>query len=373
MRCTYCYSPPKARHDMSFDILHKSILFAAENCGQHAGFVFFGGEPLLRKDLIEAGIIEALNLRKAGKFLPHFKVSTNGLLLDPDFLDFANIVGLSVALSIDGISEAHNYHRKTCAQRPTFETILDKLHLLLHYQPFANILMTVTPETVQFYHDSVDFLFEQGVKYLIVSLNYAGNWNNKSISELQNQYRKIAMLYESLTLKNKKFYFSPFETKFETHIKADDSNYHKCAFSERQLSVAPDGKLYPCIQFVRDGISNTSYSIGNIFNGIDLSARSRLLTEVNNQNKECFECLFAKRCNNDCNCLNWQTTGSLSGISPVLCETERILIPIVDKLGERLFKKRAPLFIQKHYNEIYPYLSLMEENLIGCRNEEESE
>ncbi|NLW33315.1 MAG: hypothetical protein GXY77_17865 [Fibrobacter sp.] len=78
---------------------------------------------------------------------------------------------------------------------------------------------------------------------------------------------------------------------------------------------------------------------------------------------QCSLCAYNGRCNNSCSCLNWKTTGTLNNPSPVVCETERLLIPIVDKLGADLFKKRAPGFIQKHYNPAYPLLSLMEDLL----------
>ena len=58
---------------------------------------------------------------------------------------------------------------------------------------------------------------------------------------------------------------------------------------------------------------------------------------------------------------DWQTTGSIDTISPKLCATERILIPIVDRMGESLYRRRAPLFIQKHYNPVYPLISFFED------------
>jgi len=358
---------------MDDNTIFQAIEFAKKCCGTYPGIVFFGGEPLLRKDLIEKGIYYALDQRKIDNFIPHFKVSTNGLLIDTAFLDFARDAGLAIALSIDGIEQAHNQHRRLRNDASTFEIVINKLKLLLEYQPYANVLMTVTPETVHYYHDSVEFLIDLGVRYLIVSLNYAGSWDIKSLAELRRQYKKLSSLYERLTVSGKKFYFSPFETKLESHIKGKESKCQKCAFSERQLSIAPDGKIYPCIQFVRDGVSNISYSIGNIWDGIDPFAKEKLLSESKNIPLECAKCSFLERCNNDCNCLNWQTTGTLNGVSPLLCETERMIIPIVDRLGERLYKKRSPLFIQKHYNRLFPYLSLLEEELNQPEYESELE
>jgi uncharacterized protein len=62
--------------------------------------------------------------------------------------------------------------------------------------------------------------------------------------------------------------------------------------------------------------------------------------------------------------LNWQTTGAIDEIPPILCETEKLLIPIVDELAAKLYRLRSPLFIQKHYNPIYPLLSFLEDHEI---------
>jgi uncharacterized protein len=115
------------------------------------------------------------------------------------------------------------------------------------------------------------------------------------------------------------------------------------------------------VQFVKDGISNKEYIIGSIESGINTELQSKLYAESKEQTQICAECDFNPRCNNKCSCLNWQLTGEINQISPVVCETERILIPIVDKLGKRLFKKGASMFIQKHYNAVYPILSMIED------------
>ena len=221
--------------------------------------------------------------------------------------------------------------------------------------------MTVTPETVDFYEESVRYLLDQGIRYLIVSLNYAGAWTDTHIKKLQSQYKALSKLYKKLTLDQKKFYFSPFEMKFISHIKEDDVLCRKCALGMKQISIAPDGRIYPCVQFVKDGVSNTEYSIGNVTTGIDEDKRHEMYMKSIKKYDICQSCDYSERCTNDCSCLNWQATGYLNEVSPVLCETERILLPVVDKLGEDLYRRRAPMFIQKHYNAIYPILSLLDD------------
>jgi uncharacterized protein len=172
--------------------------------------------------------------------------------------------------------------------------------------------------------------------------------------------KKLAIIYERWIENEKKFYFSPFERVFASRIRGKEHALcSRCALGLRQLSVAPDGKIFPCVQFVRDD----SFSIGDVWNGISEEKRLQIHKKSKIHPQECSECELADSCESHCSCLNWQTTGDITNVSPVLCETERIMIPIVDDLGNRLFKRRHPMFIQKHYNTEYPFISLLEDTL----------
>ena len=361
MRCHYCYSPPIHRRDMTEETAIEAVEFAAKVNPVNAGIIFFGGEPLLKKELIKSTVEHCEQMQRDYRGMFHYKVSTNGTLLDEEFLKFAHETRLQVALSIDGVKQAHDEHRRTASDEGTFDLIAPKIDMLLKFQPYANALVTVSPETLPHYADSVEYLINKGFKYLIVSLNYAGEWKDSHLKELKKQYGKLAKLYEKWTLDQKKFYFSPFEVKFASHIRGEDALCHRCHLGMRQISVAPDGDIYPCVQFVGDGVSLKEFNIGNIRDGINEEKRKSLYERSREVNSVCEECAVKTRCNNTCSCLNRQTTGSLTEVSPVLCETERILIPIVDKLGERLYKKKAAMFIQKHYNAVYPILSLIDD------------
>ena len=357
MSCNYCYSPPERRNDMLQETAYRSIDFISENYPVNTGIIFFGGEPLLKKDLI----IDTINYSKKKSGYFHYKVTTNGILLDEEFLEIANKEGLQISISIDGNERAHNTFRTFPDGSPTFGIIKTKIALLLKYQPYAKALITVSPETLPFYADSVDFLSESGFKYIIASLNYTGNWDSKSLQELKKQYKKIAKLYENYTLKEEKFYFSPFEMKLASHIRQHNFECFQCHLAQKQISVAFDGRIYPCVQFVKDGINNKEYSIGSVFDGIETEKKNQIYIDSKKQSEQCLKCDYNSRCNNKCSCLSWQLTGQLSQVSPIVCETERILIPIVDKLGERLYKKSSAMFVQKHYNAVYPILSMLED------------
>ena len=129
---------------------------------------------------------------------------------------------------------------------------------------------------------------------------------------------------------------------------------------ERQLSVDPEGFLYPCVQFTRAG-SASRWCIGHVTKGIDEVARERLRTESEVEKAPCRTCAIRNRCQHTCGCLNWQTTGSITHVSPVLCRSEQMLARVADDVGARLFAERNPRFFQKHYDPAYPILSLVED------------
>jgi uncharacterized protein len=346
---------------MTFETAFKSIDFISVNYPLNTGIIFFGGEPLLRKDLIRETIEYSKTKKPSGNTYFHYKVTTNGLLLDSEFLEYADSTDLQVSISIDGIEKAHDVFRKYTNGTSTFAVLQEKAQLLLKYQPYAKVLMTITPETLPFYSESVDFLLQMGFKYIIVSLNYAGKWQDKHLKELKIQYKELAKLYEKYIDDEKKFYFSPFEMKLASYIRQENLECYRCHLGINQISIAHDGQIYPCVQFVKDGLSNQNYSIGNIYAGIESDKQKNLYQDSIKPAPSCFECDINDRCNNKCSCLNWQLTGELNQISPIICETERILIPIVDKLGEKLYKKGSPMFIQKHYNAVYPIISMIED------------
>jgi uncharacterized protein len=120
--------------------------------------------------------------------------------------------------------------------------------------------------------------------------------------------------------------------------------------------------LYPCVQFTKEG-PQSDWCIGDVYNGIDEEARKQIYIRSEKEKKSCTGCAVKNRCNNTCGCLNWQTTGSIDKISPVLCKYEQVIMPIADRIGKVLYKSREPLFIQKHYNVAYPILSLFDDML----------
>jgi len=347
---------------MSEEIASQALALGARLSEGSCGVILFGGEPLLCRDLIQKLVREARERerRRAGRF--HFKLTTNGTLLDEDALELALQQDILIAVSIDGVREAHDRHRRFADGSPSFDMVLARLRRLLELRPYASVLMVVNPDTVALLAESCSFLLDQGCRYLVMALNYTAAWDNGSLRELARQYRRLARLYEGWTIAGRKLYLSPFEVKLSSHIDGHCYRKDRCELAQRQISVDHRGYLYPCVQFVNAG-PDSSWCIGHVSTGIDEQARQRILDNAHEEKESCAGCAVSNRCNNTCGCLNWQTTGSINQVSPVLCQHEQLLLPIADRLGERLYRRRVPGFLHKHYNSAYPVLSLLEETL----------
>ncbi|MDO8586679.1 MAG: radical SAM protein, partial [Armatimonadota bacterium] len=255
LRCRYCYAAPHDGGDMTFDTVKSAIsmsmdMLKRESPDQSLGVIFFGGEPLLKRDLIEQTVRHCRQVEAETGQLFHFKVTTNGLLLDEEFLTGPDTSEVFVALSHDGTRDAHDAHRVDASGNGSYDALDPKIDLLLRHKPYAPVMMVVTPETARWYADSVRCLYERGFKYLICSLDYSGKWEKTHLSELRRQYKALAAWYYQETLKEEKFYFSPFEVKISSHVFPGSCRAERCELGKTQISVAPNGALYPCVQFV---------------------------------------------------------------------------------------------------------------------------
>jgi uncharacterized protein len=345
---------------MTLETARQALLFGARTTGGSCGIVFFGGEPLLCKDLIRDVVAEARAMTQRGEGNFHFKLTTNGLLLDDEFLQSAVENDILIAMSLDGVAEAHDRHRRLPDGSPSFDRLLPRLRTLLAVRPYSSVLMVVNPDTVSRLADSVCFLLDLGCRYLIVSLNYAAPWSEEDLEVLGQQYERLGDCYIEWTRQGRKFYLSPFEVKISSHIQGEDVCHEHCELGVRQLSVDPEGFLYPCVQFVKAG-PESRWCIGSVRSGVDESKRARLHEESQGDKEPCRRCAIRRRCHNTCGCLNWQTTGTVNHVSPVLCRHEQLLLPIADRVGETLFGEGNELFLAKHYNPAHPVLSLLED------------
>lgn len=364
MACKYCYQIDNGyndsdafcgRSDMTLDTWKAALDLSIRNKHHSTGFCIYGGEPLLCKDTI-IKFVEYANSTTGDDHIVRYKLVTNGTLLDEDFLKFATKNKIDIALSHDGLMQ--DDCRVFANGSGSRDLLEEKIDLLLKYQPKAVVMLTVDPSCVTKFADSVKYLHDRGFKILLTTPRFAREcpWDDDTLELLAREYSKLADLYIEWTLKNEEFYFAAFDAKIRTYINGDFSLRKICEIGDKQPSVLPDGRIYPCQQFVEE-----KFCIGDVFEGIN----PKKLIAIREYRKHtpviCEECDLKSQCRYTCCCLNYQCTGRIDDISPFQCEHERLLINNANKIAEKLYEKRSDSFLKKHYKST---LSQMTEGIV---------
>lgn len=173
LACGYCYECHQKDY-MTAETAKKAALLAAGKGQSSCGIVFFGGEPLLCRDVIYRATAACRDMENALNTRFHFKITTNGTLLDREFLDYSRKNRILIALSHDGTKRAHDFFRRHKDGRGSYDELESVTEELLAAHPYAPVMMTVCPETVGEYARGIKELWNKGFRYFICSLNYAG-------------------------------------------------------------------------------------------------------------------------------------------------------------------------------------------------------
>ena len=338
LRCRYCYETHCKNH-MTLSTARQAVDLVFSYGHRTNGFSLFGGEPLLERDLAEEICRYAKAEAQQRGVSVRFKMTTNGTLLDEDFLRFANDHDLEIALSHDGLlQDEQRLTRDGCPTRAKLEPVVD---LLLRYQPSAVALQTVTTATVGGMAESVRWLYERGFSRINTVIDYrpGAGWDDSSLAVLRAQYEAVAELMEAHFDERRPLLFLPFLTKIVAYL--NDRPCLECMLGMRQPSVAEDGSIYPCNQFLH----LEDYRMGHVSTGVDRAKQRAVYTASLVPEPDCVGCAIEGRCRHHCACLNFSLTGDMHTVAPVQCEHERILIPIADDLAARLYEKKSARFL----------------------------
>ena len=326
LRCRYCFET----HEnvcMSEETALKAIDMAVSDGGKRVGVSFFGGEPLLCKPLIHKCV-------EYSKQFPDVQFSwnmtTNGLLLDDEFLRLAVKENIEIAMSHDGLMSRVN--RLYPGGEDCLAALDEKLRLLLQYRPGAFIMATATPETAGMVYESLKHLVSLGVKRfnLAIDSRPCAGWDENRMDVLSQQLGMLGGLILEKFSRGEDVYFNPFEEKILSVTK--DRPCHVCKLGMRKPYIDWDGSIYPCIQF--GGVPE--YRMGTVAEGVDVSRRAAIYRRSLQKPSFCEDCAMKKRCVNDCACLNYQQCGDMSQVSGEQCAYQRILITRADEMAGKM-------------------------------------
>ena len=249
--------------------------------------------------------------------------------------------------------------RRAAGGEGTAALVESKIPLLLQYLPYAPVMMTVSPACADLLADSVRrFVEADGFRYVLFNPAFGPgiSWTERDLAVLAEQYRHLGELYITWHRQGRKVWLGPFESKIDAHIHGVSACARSCALGAHRLSVAADGRLYPCVQFVGD----PAYQMGDVRSGIDEAARVRIQAAQQTQ-AACGACALRERCRHSCGCLNKLTSGDPRVTGGEACAHERLLIAQADRVAETLYRGKNRLFLRRHYDENYPLVSLLED------------
>ena len=357
LRCKYCFVELGPER-MTPEVAKAAVRFGMEDKGA-SGLLFYGGEPLLERQLIYDTVAHTQGIKAKTGHIFYYKMTTNGVLLDEAFLQFAKEFNLGIGFSHDG--PAQDDCRLFPDGRGSADVLKENIPLLLKYQPYAVGMCVLDPSTVHKAASIVQFLYGSGFRYITVGMNYCRGapWTKQHLETLRGEYKKMARMYLQWTKAEEKFYLSPFDMKILSHLKGEAYNADRRRMAQNQLSVAPDGKLYSSSRFVGDH----NMAIGDVFTGLD-TKKQALLFEKGTPPEACMQCAIRTRCNYAYDSISRRGNEIFTDISPVQCAHEQLITPIADEVAETLYKQRSALFIHKHYNELYPIMSLVEDQRV---------
>ena len=331
LNCSYCFASQGKYHGeralMSYEVGKQALDFLVANSRGRRNLEvdFFGGEPLMNFEVVKDLVKYARSIEKdAGKNF-RFTLTTNGVLVDDDVIDFANRECSNVVLSLDGRKEVHDRYRVDYAGCGSWEKIVPKFQRFVELRGGKNYYMRGT-----FTHANPDFLediktmLDLGFSELSMEPVVCPDTDPSALTAedlpiVLGQYEKLAELMLERHREGKPFTFY----HYMIDLKAGPCIYKRisgCGSGTEYMAVTPWGDLYPCHQFVGD----EKFKLGDIWTGVtnkeiqDEFAQSNVYTHP-----ECADCWAKLYCSGGCAANAYHATGSVNGIYKYGCELFR--------------------------------------------------
>ena len=348
LNCEYCFASQGKykgeRAVMSFEVGKRALDWLIENSGSRKNLEvdFFGGEPLMNFEVVKRLVAYARSIEKEKGKNFRFTLTTNGLLIDDDVIDFANKEMSNVVLSLDGRKEIHDRFRVDYNGNGSFDKIVPKFQKLVKARGNKNYYMRGT-----FTHANPDFLedikvmldlgfTELSMEPVVCAAGDPSELTPEDITVVMEQYEKLAFLMLQKEKEGKPFTFY----HYMIDLTGGPCIYKRisgCGSGTEYMAVTPWGDLYPCHQFVGD----EKFKLGDIYKGVTNLTVQNSFKECNVYAREdCRNCWARLYCSGGCAANAYHATGSVKGIYMVGCELFKkrmecaIMVQIAKAFGE---------------------------------------
>lgn len=328
LNCSYCFASQGKYHGdralMSFEVGKRALDFLVENSGTRRNLEvdFFGGEPLMNFDVVKQLVSYARSIEKQHGKNFRFTLTTNGMLIDDDVINFANKEMSNVVLSLDGRKEVHDRYRVDYSGNGSWEKIVPKFQKLVEARGGKNYYMRGT-----FTHANPDFLEdikvmldlgfnELSMEPVVCADDDPSALTKEDLPIVLEQYEKLAELMLQRHREGRPFTFY----HYMIDLKAGPCIYKRisgCGSGTEYMAVTPWGDLYPCHQFVGD----EKFKLGDIYNGVTNHKTQEEFEACNvYARKDCADCWAKLYCSGGCAANAYHATGSVTGVYKYGCE-----------------------------------------------------
>ena len=331
LACRYCFAEEGeykgGRALMSYEVGKQALDFLIANSGSRRNLEvdFFGGEPLMNFKVVKALVEYGRQQEKLYNKNFRFTLTTNGVLLDDEIMEFCNKEISNVVLSIDGRKEVHDRMRPSRNGKGSYDLILPKFIKLAESRNQTNYYVrgTYTHNNLDFSEDVkhlADLGFEQiSVEPVVALPEEEYCLTNEDLPILFEQYDKLAKLMLEREKEGKGFNFFHFMLDLSGGP-CVSKRLSGCGSGTEYLAVTPWGDLYPCHQFV----GNKEYVMGNVFDGVTKTDIREEFRQCNVYSKEkCNSCFAKFYCSGGCAANSFNFHGNINDVYDLGCELQR--------------------------------------------------
>jgi len=331
LRCKYCFASQGdfkgERSLMSLEVGKRALEFLIKNSGNRRNLEvdFFGGEPLMNFDVVKELVYYGRELEKNNNKHFRFTITTNGVLLDDDKIDFINEHMDNVVLSLDGRKSVNDNMRKTVNDQGSYDIITSKFKALIDRRRDKDYYVrgTFTSYNLDFSQDALH-LYNEGFKKISIEpvvtspdVDYA--LREEHIEDILNEYEKFSKDYIEIKKMDKEFLFFHFMIDLNQGPCLAKRSIG-CGAGSEYMAVTPTGELYPCHQFV----GNEKFKLGDVFNGVNKVDIRDEFKKANVYNKsECNNCWAKFYCSGGCHANNYNMNNDIMKPYIVGCEMEK--------------------------------------------------
>ena len=332
LRCQYCFASTgdfgTGRKIMPFEVAKKAIDFVVARSGARRNIEvdFFGGEPLMAWDTVKQTIDYARGLEAEHGKKFRFTITTNGLLLDDEKIDYINQNMDNVVLSLDGRPEVNDTMRKTVNGGGSYDIIVPKFRKLVEQRdPKLDYYArgTFTGKNLDF-ADDVLHIADAGFDRLSVEPVAAEDGCGYELTEadlerIYAEYDRLTDLMEERRKQGKPFHFFHFMVDLNQGP-CVVKRLRGCGAGYEYVAVTPDGDIYPCHQFV----GKEEFKQGNVLEGtFDLDIAQRFASMNIYTREKCRDCWAKFYCSGGCSAANYNMNGDMNIPYELGCEMER--------------------------------------------------